>query len=377
MRLHEFIRANREQILMDWETFARTCVPASTTMDVDALRDHASAMLTLIAAELETGRHAQPLPEQARRSTPNRSTVATPALAHGSGRAESGFTVEQMVAEYRALRSSVIRLWTREQGELKTGDVEDLSRFNEAIDRSLAFSVSKYNENVEKAKEMFIAILGHDLRTPLGAIDTSARFMLDAEGLNEPHRTLLTRIAASATRTRYLIGDLLDFTRSRLGGGIPVERAEMDLEAIVQEVVAEITAAYPQRRIEVSVRGEMLVPWDAARMSQALTNLIGNAVEHGSPLDPVTIELRGEEADVAISIHNRGAVIPAEQLDGIFNPMKVSPAPRKPSTGGPSGNLGLGLYIAERIVDAHGGRIEVESSETEGTTFTIHLPRGQ
>ena len=378
MRLHDFILQHREQILLEWDAFARTCVPASITMDVDALRDHASAMLKLLATELETGRPMHPPPAKVVRSAAKAAqTTEIPAHAHGAGRAESGFTVEQMVAEYRALRASVIRLWTRQLGELKSSDIDDLTRFNEAIDRSLAFSVARYNENIEQAKEMFIAILGHDLRTPLGAIDTSARFMLDAEELGEPHRTLLARIAASTARTKHLIGALLDFTRSRLGGGIPVERGQSDLEEILDDVVAEIMAAYPERRVEVTVRGEMLGPWDAARIGQALTNLIGNAVEHGSPRDPVSIELREDEGGVTIAIHNRGAVIPAQQLDGIFNPMKVSPIARKPPTGGPSGHLGLGLYIAERIVDAHEGRIDVESSEAGGTTFTIHLPRGE
>jgi signal transduction histidine kinase len=233
MRLHDFILANREQILAEWETFARTCAPASATMDVAALRDHANAMLTVIAADLGNPQSGNEQSEKSKgRARDTGSTVATAAEEHGSGRAESGFTVEQMVAEYRALRASVIRLWTREQGELKSGDIEDLTRFNEAIDQALAESVSEFNENVENAKEMFLAILGHDLRTPLGAIYTSAAFMLDIGELAEPHRSLTARIARSATRTIDMVGDLLDFTRSRLGGGIPVVRAEMDLAKV-------------------------------------------------------------------------------------------------------------------------------------------------
>jgi signal transduction histidine kinase len=275
-----------------------------------------------------------------------------------------------MVAEYRALRASVLRLWTREQGELKSADIEDLTRFNEAIDQSLAESVSEYNENVENAKEMFLAILGHDLRTPLGAIYTSARFMLDRPELDEPHRTLMARIADSATRTTQMVGDLLDFTRSRLGGGTPIERAETNLGNVVHDVVGEIMAAYPERKVQVAIREEQIGAWDSARISQALANLVGNAVEHGSPGTTGTVELRGNEDDTAIAIHNRGAVIPADRLDGIFNPMKVSSTPRKPAAGSPTGNLGLGLYIAERIVHARGGRIEV----VRVTGYHLHGP---
>jgi signal transduction histidine kinase len=378
MQLHDFILRNREQILMEWETFARTCAPASTTMDVEALRDHASSMLTVIAADLRTQQdaHEQSEKSKGKSDTPGAAS-ATAAEEHGAGRAESGFTVAQMVAEYRALRASVLRLWTREQGELEPSDIEDLTRFNEAIDQSLAESVSEFNDNVENAKEMFLAILGHDLRTPLGAIYTSARFMLDSGELAPSHRTLMAQIANSSLRTTNMVGDLLDFTRSRLGGGIPTHRTEMNLATVCCEVVDEVMAAHPKHRVQLDAPEDQIGEWDVSRISQALTNLIGNAVEHGSPGDPVTVQLRGDADDVAITIHNRGAVIPADQLDGIFNPMKVKSMPRKASSSGPTGNLGLGLYIAERIVDAHGGRIEVESSEEGGTNFTVHLPRHQ
>ena len=376
MRLHDFILANREQILTEWETFARTCAPASITMDVAALRDHANEMLAVIATDLMTSQDAHGQSEKSKGRAPaTASPRTTAAEEHGAGRAESGFTVEQMVAEYRALRASVIRLWTREQGELQHTDIEDLTRFNEAIDQSLAESVAEFNENIENAKEMFLAILGHDLRTPLGAIYTSAAFMLDIDELEEPHRSLTQRIAKSATRTIHMVGDLLDFTRSRLGGGIPVSRTPMNLGKVVRDVVDEISAAHPQRKLQVDTRVEQRGEWDAARISQALTNLVGNAVEHGAPGTTVTVDIQGDDENVTITIHNRGAVIPADRLNGIFNPMKAREAPLNPSSSGPTGNLGLGLYIAERIVHAHRGRVDVESSEARGTTFTVHLPR--
>ena len=140
-------------------------------------------------------------------------------------------------------------------------------------------------------------------------------------------------------------------------------------------VVDEITAAHPAWKIEVYASEEQMGQWDAARISQALTNLMVNAVEHGSPGTTVKVELGGDERDVAISIHNFGTAISADLLNGIFNPMKCSVTPLLRSTHGPTGNLGLGLYIAERIIDAHGGRIEVDSSEARGTTFMVHLPR--
>ena len=376
MRLADFIRDNREPILVEWEAFARTVSPASAVMDIAALRDHADQMLTVIADDLCTYQNKEEQKEKSRGNAPEESEhIATAAEEHGAGRAESGFSVEEMIAEYRALRASVIRLWTKTQGALKAEDLEDLTRFNEAIDQSLAESVTRYTLDLGHSKEMFLAILGHDLRTPIGAVSMSAQFMLDTQDLQEPVKTLTARILSSSRRMNSLIGDLLDFTRSRLGGGIPIERESMDMTRTVQDVVDEMSAAHPERSIKVESDGEQLGEWDCARISQMFTNMIGNALEHGSDQTPVIVSLGGDDTEVFVSIHNQGAPIPPERLNGIFNPMKRREASGFTVTPGRAGNLGLGLFIADRIVNAHNGRIEVTSSDTEGTKFTVYLPR--
>ena len=376
MKLAEFILANREPILQEWETFARSCKPASGAMDIKALRDHANEMLTAIAKDLATAQNSH---QQSQKSKGRGDDVdpefETAAEEHGAVRAESGFTVEQMVAEFRALRASVIRLWTAEIGELRSGDIEDLTRFNEAIDQALAESVTKYNQNLDEAKEVFLAILGHDLRTPLGAIYTSASFLVESQDLQEPALTLTTRIAGSARRTVTMVGDLLDFTRARLGGGIPIDRRPMAIGKLVHEVVDEVCTANPERKFEVETRREGDGEWDRERLSQALSNLVSNAVQHGDATSPIHVEVVGGVADVRITIHNRGAPIPQERLDGIFNPFKSRNQVVAPAAGGPQGSLGLGLYIAQQIVEAHKGSLEVASSAEHGTTFTVCLPR--
>jgi signal transduction histidine kinase len=375
MRLADFILGNREPILAEWEAFARTCTPASAPMDITALRDHANEMLTVIAQDLRTPQGGSAQAAKSMGNAPDDGPgEATAAEEHGAGRAESGFTMEQMVSEYRALRASVIRLWTKARGEITPGDVEDLTRFNEAVDQSLAESVSRYTEELDHSKEMFLAILGHDLRTPLGVVYTSAKFMLETEELEEPHLTLTKRVASSATRMVHLVGDLLDFTRSRLGGGIPIVRAEMNMGKAVHDVVDEMAAAHPAATIQVDARGEPQGEWDCARISQALSNLIGNALEYGSNGTPVTVEMSGDDDEITIAVRNQGVPIPPERLNGIFNPMKPREADGNPAPG-PTGNLGLGLYIADRIVHAHNGTIAVDSSQEGGTTFTVHLPR--
>jgi signal transduction histidine kinase len=235
--------------------------------------------------------------------------------------------------------------------------------------------VTRYTQDINESKEMFLAILGHDLRTPLGATLMASRFMLDTEELPEPHATLAARIATSSTRMLHMVGDLLDFTRSRLGGGIPITRADVNVGKVVHDVVDELAAAHPRRTLTVDGRGAQRAAWDAARISQALANLLGNALEHGIAGEPVGVEIRGTPDDVTIAIHNRGPTIPAALIEGIFRPMKGREARAHAAATGPLGNLGLGLYIADRIIHAHRGHIAVESSAARGTTFTLHLPR--
>jgi signal transduction histidine kinase len=375
MRLFDFMDTHRERILEEWESFARTVSTVSGTMDVVALRDHADEMLTVISADLRTTQNALEQAEKSKGQAEAAETVATAAQEHGAARAESGYSIEEMVAEYRALRASVLSLWTREVGRLESTDIEDLIRFNEAIDQSLTESVSEFNENVQDAKEMFLAILGHDLRTPLGAIYTSAKFMVDTGELREPHLTLTTRIVVSAGRSVDMVGDLLDFTRSRLGGGIPVVPGEVNLGRLLRDAVDEVSAAHPHNEFRVDTRKEQSGEWDAARLSQALSNLLGNAAEHAPAGTTISVGLDTDDDDVSITIHNMGAAISGDRLDGLFNPMKTGKGGSVQPSGGSTGHLGLGLYIAERIIHAHGGRIEVASAENTGTTFTVKLPR--
>src|SRR5688572_24187621 len=188
MRLSDFILMRQEQILSEWVVFAHSCDPTAGGMDLSKLRDHAAEMLKVIAADLKT---AQSKLEQGDKSKgkndadPDSGTPDTAAQAHGAGRAESGFSVEQMVSEYRALRATVTRLWIETAGELTRTDLDDLIRFNEAIDQSLAESTSRFAQDLGHSREMFLAMLGHDLRTPLGAMIGAAHVITDSKQLPE------------------------------------------------------------------------------------------------------------------------------------------------------------------------------------------------
>jgi signal transduction histidine kinase len=369
-RLHEFIRKNVEEILEEWESFART-LPITQSMDVAALRDHAKEMLMVVATDLETVQTAGQASEKSmgRADAEGDAFPATAAQEHGAGRAGSGFTVAQMLSELRALRASVLRLWARKESRLEATDLGDMTRFNEAIDQIIAESVMQYSQDIGDSKDRFLAILGHDLRNPIGAITMSATFMLETRELPEPHRTLVTRIDKSARRMGQMVNDLLDFTRTRFGDAIPITCDDMDATQMVRDVVAEVSTRYPATRLAVDARGAVRGRWDHARLTQALTNLVTNAVQHGAARSRIKIATHATEEEAVISVQNMGPVIRDEDLPSLF---EAGPnADSKPS----DGHLGLGLYIVERIVAAHAGRIDVTSNDTEGTTFTIHLPR--
>jgi sigma-B regulation protein RsbU (phosphoserine phosphatase) len=218
---------------------------------------------------------------------------------------------------------------------------------------------------IEEARDRFIAILGHDLRNPLSAIMTSAELLAEA-GLDGIFARAVDRIARSTQRMGAMIGDLLDFARGRLGGGIPIEREPCDLGRIAGDEVDEMRQAYPGRDIRCEATGDLAGAWDADRIEQLLSNLIGNSIQHG--IDPISVSARDAGEVVVVAIHNGGPPIPPATLPRLFEPFQQG-AP------GASEGLGLGLYIAGEIVRAHGGTIGVTSSEAEGTTVTVSLPR--
>jgi signal transduction histidine kinase len=370
----QFIREHTEEILAEWETFART-LPMTKTMDVAALRDHAKDMLGVIARDLETKQTSGEQFEKAqgKSDADDRGPPATAAQEHGAARAVSGFTIADMLSELRALRASVIRLWARQKDHFVVADMTDMTRFNEAIDQAIAESVTQYSENIGQSKERFLAILGHDLRTPLSAIIMSASFMREMNELAEPHRHLVARIESSARRMNDMVSDLLDYTRSSFGNeGIPISRADVDAKRVVEDVAAEVAARYPASTLKVETDGDLRGQWDGSRLAQMLSNLVGNAVQHGMEKTPITVTANGSRDEVVIAVHNEGAPIATADIEQIF---KAGGTGSNGYSTPDDNHLGLGLFIVDRIVAAHRGTIDVRSSKTDGTTFTVRLPR--
>jgi PAS domain S-box-containing protein len=224
-------------------------------------------------------------------------------------------------------------------------------------------------ERTVRFSELFIGILSHDLRNPLSAITTAASALLkrgeDADKIVAP----AGRILKSAGRMARMIDQLLDFTRVRLGNGIPLQQSSTDLAAVCRAATEELVGD-GQSRIRLTVVGEPVGEWDRDRLAQLVSNLLGNALAHGKPGSPVRIRIDGTGARaVRLEVHNDG-MIPDQLLPVLFEPFRSTGEKRQGASG-----LGLGLYISKQVVLAHGGTLDVSSTEHDGVCFAVELPR--
>jgi signal transduction histidine kinase len=367
MKLSEFIRQNHIGILAEWDIFAGSLLPAAGGMSALALRDHAEEILAAIVEDLDSPQAAA---EQSQKSKGlgQENRMETVGKTHAALRIQDGFRLSQLVAEYRALRASVLRLFEKAGGT----DMRQVTRFNESIDEALVEATSRYMVVMDRTRDQFLAVLGHDLRNPLGAILMSAGLLTSTRGTEERTVEVAARILSSGGRMQRMVNDLIDLTRTRLGSGIPIAPRRMDLDELAREVLAELRAFHPHRRFEYHSEGDLRGVWDPDRLAQVLSNLVGNALQHGEPARPIEVVAREDAEEVVIEVHNDGDAIPRALLANIFEPM-VRELRRAEDPG--STSLGLGLHITREIVVAHGGTVMVTSTGTEGTTFSVRLPR--
>lgn len=223
-------------------------------------------------------------------------------------------------------------------------------------------------QETTRFREQVLAIVGHDLRNPLNAISIGAEML--ARDANEKQTRVVGRIRSSVGRIARLIELLVDFARTRFGDGLALHPEPLDLGVVLKQVVEEVEVAYPQRQIHLEVSGETQGVWDRERLSQVASNLVTNALKHGSAQAPVRVLLTESGPGLRLEVRNEGTPISPDLLPKIFEPFLGSERP----PGGERG-MGLGLYIVQQIVLAHGGAIAVESSAEEGTRFWVDLPR--
>ena len=224
----------------------------------------------------------------------------------------------------------------------------------------------------KELQEQMMAVLGHDLRTPLAAVRLCAATLLRSQGVSEPQAAMLRRLENSSARMATMIADLLDFSRIRLGGGIPIQADTIDLGDLCRRAVDELKTVYPDRDIWMKVACRTTTEADRERLFQAVSNLIGNALQHGTRGVPVMVAVSRISDQVTVSVHNDRPVIPAEMLGELFKPFRRGS--QASAEGSRAGSLGLGLFIVREVLKAHGGTVEVTSNQRDGTTFTLRLP---
>lgn len=375
MKLSTFIKDNLDAIVADWEAFART-LPAGQVMTALALRDHSREILLAIVEDMELPQTSQERAAQAKDIVPTEESTTSAAAEHGALRQMAGFDLVQLFAEFRAMRASVMAFWQRSGvAKPESSSINEIALFNEGMDKALAQSVQRYSSEVAASRDMFLAVLGHDLRAPLSGIDMSA-MLLAKPGLSDAARLQsAARIKRASRDMNRLITDLLEYTRTRLGAGIPIDRSQCDLGPVCEASLEDIRAGNPEQKFVQRMSGDLTLLADAARMQQAVSNLLANAVQHGSRLAPVTLTADSEADAIVLKVCNLGDPIAPEALRSIFEPLVQAPGANSELHERSKTSLGLGLFIVREIVLAHGGTITVESSIAAGTVFTIRLPR--
>jgi signal transduction histidine kinase len=248
--------------------------------------------------------------------------------------------------------------------------MEDVARFNEAIDQAIAESVDYFTKEVDRWRAIFLGVLGHDLRGPLNAVLVTSQ-LISGLTLDTPASEHIQKLIRSGDRMRQLLDDLLDYNRTSLDVGIRVAPSPVDLTTVCQEEIELLRAALPELKIEFAAVGDTQGSWDPSRIKQVVSNLVVNAAKYGDRSGIVRVSLRGDEVQVHLSVDNTGPSIPNDVMKTLFEPLRRH---AEADLRGERVSLGLGLFIVRQVALAHGGSVAVESADGR-TRFTVTLPK--
>lgn len=376
MGLADFISNNLDRLTDEWLEFAYTCLPAAHFVGERALRNGSRELLLAIVSDMEsvqTGAEQKAKSRGERDDHDSADEIISIAREHAEQRLRDGFTLAQLVAEYRALRATVIRCWSDEWSKAEREQIDELIRFNEAMDQSLTEAVDWFNQSIEQARDIFVAMLGHDLRDPLSAAVTAVHLQQQVGYSNDIQMRAAEIASRSLQRISGTIDNLLDFARTRLSGPLQIVRKPGNVRSVCEDIREKFALANPDREIAVNCDGDLDGEWDLPRIAQLVTNLVSNAAKYGAANEPITLGIRGDGDVVTVTVHNTGTPIPLAEQHTVFDPLVrgVSDPDARSRTRG----MGLGLYIVRMIAEAHGGKVELESNEQRGTTFTVSLPK--
>lgn len=380
-RVAALLRDRKEILIQTWieRVLTDPKVPEANKLSTPDLVDHIPLLIEQIIASLSgcerRGASTQPPPPS--EVAGRRQGDSKAAREHAEHRFTERYSTAEAMRELSHFRAALMDLCRAEEVPL---DGEAAKHVHALIDEGMS-TLATGMERAAHAelrrdamfRERFMGILGHDLRNPLGTVTMAATMLLEWEDLPPVMVKPVRRILSSAGRMARLIRDLLDLTRSRVGGGLPIAPMPADLHAICRQTVDELELQHPTSPLLLTAEGNTAGSWDPDRLAQVVSNLVGNALTHGLAGAPVRVALREEADSVVLEVHNEGPPIPPELQAILFDPFRRGPqaASREASSDG----LGLGLFISRQIVEAHGGSLEVTSEPGLGTAFTVRLPK--
>lgn len=372
MKLSTFIRYHIEAILSQWDAFARANTPEPRLLSDEALRDHARQMLAEIADDMETEQTDREQRYKSEGRGRPHGGEGSAAAEHGKNRHLHKYTLLQVSAEFRSLRAAVLRLWEPYIEHADVDALHEVIRFNEGIDQALAESIVGWTRHTSDTRDLFLAVLGHDLRSPLASIALAGDMLAEPSLPPERIGALAFNVSRATRIMSDMINDLMGYASTQLGGGIPQHPEPCDLLDPLNDAIADATATYPGARFELHAPARLDGRYDRGRLYQMFLNLLVNAARHGAEGCPVLIEAGARSTEHVVSVTNKGEPIPAQALESIFQPL-VQLTEEDHVTRPPT-SLGLGLFIARKIAEGHGGGIQVTSNKSDGTRFTITLP---
>lgn len=365
MRLAEFIDHARLEIIAESIAYAAR-IPALQSASPEILRDHLPLVLDAIVSDLkQTQSRMQSINKSQGKAPP--AVAETAEQTHGQLRARSGLDIEQLVAEYRVLRSCVLRVWA-ETYPPDGNVIADTLRFNEAVDQAVAESVNFHHTETIRWRNIFLAVLGHDLRNPLNAMLLTAELAAcKVSGAAAGH---IDAVLQFGRRMAGLLDSLLKYSKPELGIAIPIHRKNVNLGLACEKEVTMLRSAFPRTEIVFSLTGETQGSFDSSRVREALGNLISNAAQHSPEGTMVKVAVVGTEAAVEISTENIAEPTSAEALETMFEPLRRHSG----RAGALTKNLGLGLFVVREIARAHQGEVAALSVENR-LQFKISLPK--
>ena len=368
MRLDIFICQNMEAILVQSESIAASLLQAESGISAPLLRDQMQQILEAVAIDITA-------PQTEEQQTNNTKALIsklpgapkTAAEAYGLLRAESGFEINQMLSEYRALRASVLKLWFVASDTFVL-NVHDIVRFDKAIDQALCESLNFFIQKVEERKNLFLGMWWHDMHTPLQTIQMTAMLL---------HRTSAEKKVTEAAKRMVdcgplltsLLNELIQFNKIKLELGIRIAPTPQDMASLVGEELNQLRVAHPDKKLNLQVSGSTKGVWDGDSLKRVLGNLVVNAITYGNDFSPVTVRVAGSAEQMAFEVRNEGASLDTPTLQALFEPFRQSNTTR--NYGG--NRFGLGLFIAKQVAIAHNGCIDARCEDGD-TIFSVQLP---